>query len=57
MKTGDNQKGIGLNKKEERIRKFRRPRPPDFLEDLRELPGVVGHSLHDIVDLGAKAPS
>jgi hypothetical protein len=23
--------------------------------DLRELPGVVGHALHDIVDLGAKA--
>jgi hypothetical protein len=55
MKTSDNQEGIGLDQKKERIGKFLHARPPESLKDDGKLPGFVGHALHDAVDFGAKA--
>jgi hypothetical protein len=55
MKTSDNQEGIGLDEKKERVGKFLRARPPESLKDDGKLPGIVGHALHDTVDSGAKA--
>ena len=55
MKTSDNQEGIGLDEKKERVGKFLRARPPESLKDDGKLPGIVGHALHDAADFGAKA--
>ena len=55
MKTSDNQDGIGLDEKKDRIWKFLCARPPESLKDDGKLPGFVGHALHDSVDSGAKA--
>ena len=54
MKTSDNQEGVGLDQKKERIGKFLRARRPESLKDDGKLPGIVGHALHDTVDFGAK---
>ena len=54
MKTSDNQEGVGLDQKKERIGKFLRACPPEGLKDDGKLPGIVGHALHDTVDFGAK---
>ena len=42
MKTSDNQEGVGLDQKKERIGKFLRARPPESLKDDGKLPGIVG---------------
>jgi hypothetical protein len=55
MKTSDNQEGVGLDQKKERIGKFLRARRPESLKDDGKLPGIVGPALHDTVDFGAKA--
>jgi hypothetical protein len=55
MKTSNNQNGIGLDEKKERIGKFLRSRPPESLKDDGKLSGIVGHALNDAVDFGAKA--
>jgi len=55
LKTGDNQEGIGLDEKKERIGNFfRRARRRVLTKDDGKLPGIVGHALHDTVDFGAK---
>ena len=54
MEASDNQKRIGLDEEKERVGKFLRARPPESLKDDGELPGIVGHALHDTVDFGAK---
>jgi hypothetical protein len=54
MKTGDNQEGIGLDEKKERIGIFLRARSPESLKNDGKLPGIVGHALYDVLDFGAK---
>jgi hypothetical protein len=55
VKAGDNEKGIGLDEKKERVGKFLRPGPAESLKDNGELARIVGHALHHAVDFGAKA--
>jgi hypothetical protein len=55
MKTGDDQEGIGLDEKKERVGKFLRARPAESLKDAGELPRIVSHASDDAVDFGAEA--
>jgi len=55
VKTGDDQEGIGLDEKKERVGKFVRARPAESLKDGGELPRIVSHAWDDAVDFGAEA--
>ena len=55
VKAGDDQEGIGLDEKKERVGKFLRERPADTLKDGGELPRIVNHASDDAVDFGAEA--
>jgi hypothetical protein len=55
MKTGDDQEGIGLDEKKERVGKFLRARPAESLKDAGELPRIVSYASDDAIDFGAEA--
>ena len=55
MKAGDDQEGIGLDEKKERIGKFLRARPAESLKNGGKLPQIVSQASDDAVDFGAEA--